>query len=81
MIEATHGVHLAAQLSGWGPVSAAEWKLRSPRTFFNDGFEINGDSLAVSPALPKGIPPNTTFPTRRMLGRMVIWRRNTSPPS
>ena len=51
--EATNGARQTAQLTGWGPVSAAEWKLRSPSTFIDDGFELDGDALAFLPSVAK----------------------------
>ena len=54
VIEASSSDHGAAQLSGWQPISDAEWKLRSPRTFIEGGFELNGDSIAALPALAVG---------------------------
>ena len=51
IIEATSGNYTTAQLTGWKPVAAAEWKLRSPRTFPDGVFELNGDAIAAPPAL------------------------------
>ena len=53
VIEAASGSYTTAQLSGWKPVMAAERNLRSPRTFPEDGFELNGDAIAALPALSK----------------------------
>ena len=53
VIEATSGSYLAAQLSGWKPVTASEWKLCPPRAFSENGFELNGDAVASLPALAK----------------------------
>lgn len=51
LIEAAHGDHLAALLSGCAPISAAEWKLRSPRTLPDDGVELGGVAISYIPAL------------------------------
>ena len=51
LVEATSGTLLTAQLTGWGKISAAEWKLTHPRSFPDDGFELNGDALATLPAI------------------------------
>ena len=65
-IEATSDENNTAQLTGWPPISAAEWKLRQTRSFPGDGFEVNGDALAVLPAVASGRfghtpPPNVSY--------------------
>ena len=52
--DAANGDHLTAHLAGWGHISGSVWKLRPPRAFPADGFELNGDALAGLPALAKG---------------------------
>ena len=51
LVEATSGTLLTAQLTGWNKISAAEWKLMHPRSFPEDGFDLNGDALATLPAI------------------------------
>ena len=51
IIEATSGSLMTAKMTGWAPVTAAEWKLRQTRSFHEDGFELNGDALATLPAI------------------------------
>ena len=53
LLEATSGEHLTAQLTGWWPVGASEWRLRHPQSFHENGFELNGDAIAVPPKLFK----------------------------
>ena len=62
LIEATRGDHLDELLSAWCPVSAAEWKLRSLRTFPDSGIELNGDAVASLPALTRTNFPNYHLP-------------------
>ena len=70
LIEATSGDNLTAQLTGWEPISAAEWKLRHPRSFHEGGFELIGDALASLPAISSGHfghtrPPNVGYSRTR----------------
>ena len=53
IIESAAGKHLADRLTGWGTVSTAAWKLRSPSTFPEGDVGQNCDSLAVPPGLAK----------------------------
>lgn len=58
--EAISGAQLSAQLTGWGPISAAEWQSRQPQSFpAFGGFELNGDAIAVLPKLGARNSPNT----------------------
>ena len=66
VLEATSGAHPTDQLSGWNPDSAAEWELRSPRTFPDGGLELNGDAISALPALARDHfgryrPPNVPY--------------------
>ena len=74
LIEATSGDNLTAQLTGWPPISAGEWKLRHPRSFHEDGIDTNGDALAALPAISSensghARPPNVGY--ARLHGRKV----------
>ena len=53
LIEASRSDRDTARLSVWEPIPAVEWELRPPRTFPEDGFELNGDAIAALPALAK----------------------------
>ena len=73
-IEATIGGHGTAQLTGRGPVSSAEWKLRHPRSFMAEGIEVSGDAIAVLHQLPKANFLHRHFPNdpyARMSGPLV----------
>lgn len=84
LIEATSGDNLTAQLTGWEPISAAEWKLRHPRSFHEDGFEPNGDALEALPAIssvefrPRSPSECRIFPDARPQGAEVL--RSTRRP-
>ena len=74
LIDDTYGDNLTAKLTGWAPISAAGWKLRHPRSFQEDGVELNGDALASPPAISSGNfgnahPPNVGY--ARLRGRKV----------
>ena len=53
VIEASSGDHDTAQLSGWHPFRLMSGSCAPPRTFPDEGFELNGDSIAALPALAK----------------------------
>ena len=74
LIEATSGDNSTAQLTGWPPISADEWKLHQPRSFHDDGLELIGDDLATLPAISsencgRAHPPNVGY--ARLHGRKV----------
>ena len=53
VIEANRSTYATAQLSGWPRTAAAEWKMPSPRSFFDESSDVNGNAIAAFPALSK----------------------------